>query len=398
LVGEPRLYYLLTHFDPEFCELFKVAADFDNRMDRDRDGVRDYARLLASIVGKQGLRPFDVGSVARVIEHGARLAGDAEKLTAHMASISDLAREANYWAGEDGTDTVTADHVNKAVDAREYRSDRIRARVQEEIQRGTLHIETDGAATGQVNALSVIQLDHFAFGRPMRVSCRVRMGKGEVVDIEREVALGGPLHSKGVMILSSYLSTTFVRDIPLTLSASLAFEQSYGGVEGDSASMAELAALMSALAEIPIRQSLAITGSVDQMGRAQAVGGVNEKIEGFFDACDRRGLTGEQGVIIPASNVKHLMLRADVVEAARAGKFNVFAVENIDQAMGLLTGEQAGEADEKGAYPLGSVNSAVARRLEKLAKQALTYATQATTSRRSRVDGRRREDVPGRRG
>ncbi len=376
ILGEPRLYYLLSKFDPEFRELFKVAADFDNRMNRDDTSANNYARLIAGLAMRENLRSLDRAAVARVVEHGARLAEDSEKLTAHIASIVDLVRQADYWAGEANADIIGSDHVAKAIQSQEYRSDRIRERIQEEIERGTMLIETSGAVIGQVNALSVIQLDHFAFGRPSRVSCRVRMGKGEVVDIEREVELGGPLHSKGVMILSSFLASRYNLDTPLTLSASLVFEQSYGGIDGDSASSSELYALLSALSKIPIKQSLAVTGSVDQMGRVQAIGGANEKIEGFFDVCQRRGLSGEQGVLIPLANVKHLMLRADVVEAVRNGQFHIYPIETIDQGIEVLSGVEAGQLDDTGAYPLGSVNRAVAKCLADFAIKALAFSGQ----------------------
>ncbi|MDG4575898.1 MAG: AAA family ATPase [Defluviicoccus sp.] len=377
LLGDPLLYYLLSAYDPEFSELFRVAADFDTRMDRDAAGTQAYAQMIATIAGTAKLKPIDRGGVARLIEHGARLVGDAEKLTAHAETLEGLLREADFWAGEADAGTIGRAHVQQAIDARTYRSDLLRARIQEEIQRGTLVIETDGARVGQINGLAVIQLNHFAFGRPSRISCRVRLGKGEVIDIEREVALGGPLHSKGVLILSAFLSSRYAHEQPLSLNASLVFEQSYSGVEGDSASSAELYALLSALAEIPIRQSLAVTGSVDQQGRVQAIGGVNEKIEGFFDICAARGLSGEQGVLIPAANVKHLMLRADVVAACREGRFAVYPVETIDQGITLLTGIPAGEADEKGEYPLGTVNRAVANRLARFVRKAVRLAREA---------------------
>ncbi|MFZ1414852.1 MAG: AAA family ATPase [Defluviicoccus sp.] len=377
LLGDPLIYYLLSAYDPEFSELFRVAADFDTRMDRDAVGTQAYARMIATIAGTAKLKPIDRGGVARLIEHGARLAGDAEKLTTHADGLESLLREADFWAGEAHADTIGRAHVQQAIDARTYRSDLLRERIQEEIRRRTLVIETDGARIGQINGLAVIQLNHFAFGRPSRISCRVRLGKGEVIDIEREVALGGPLHSKGVLILSAFLSSRFAREQPLSLNASLVFEQSYSGVEGDSASSAELYALISALAEIPIRQSLAVTGSVDQQGRVQAIGGVNEKIEGFFDICAARGLSGEQGVLIPAANVKHLMLRADVVEACREGRFAVYPVETIDQGIALLTGVPAGTADEKGVYPPGTVNRAVANRLARFVRKAVRFVREA---------------------
>ena len=370
LIGEPHLYYLLTHYDPDFRELFKVAADFDNRMNRDGEAIQQLGQLIGTLARREHLKPLDRGAIARIIEFGSREAGDAEKLTTHMGTIVDLVREADYWAGEAKSKAIKADHIQIAIDTKTRRSDRMRERILEEIDRGTIVIETKGEAMGQVNGLAVIQLDGFSFGRPSRISCRARLGKGEVVDIEREVMLGGPLHSKGVMILSAFLSSRFAREKPLSLSASLVFEQSYGGVDGDSASSAELYALMSALSGYPIRQALAVTGSVDQNGRVQAIGGVNEKIEGFFDVCQARGLSGDQGVLIPATNVKHLMLRSDVVAAAAAGQFHIYPVETIDQGIEVLTGLEAGAADAKGGYPLGSVNRAVAKRLDDFAKKA----------------------------
>ncbi|MGZ9033351.1 MAG: Lon-insertion domain-containing protein, partial [Rhodospirillales bacterium] len=328
------------------------------------------------IVRNAGVRPFDRSAVARVVEHSARIAGDAEKLSTHMDTLDDLVRETDYWAGDASAEVATAVHVDAAIAAKIFRSDSLRERIQEEIRRETIVIETDGARVGQVNGLAVIQLNHFAFGRPSRISARVRLGKGEVVDIEREVALGGPLHTKGVLILSSYLGTRYASEQPLSLSASLVFEQSHGGVDGDSASSAELYALISALAEIPIRQSLAVTGSVDQAGRVQAIGGVNEKIEGFFDVCAARELTGEHGVLIPAANVKHLMLRKDVVEACAERRFAVYGVSTIDQGIEILTGVPAGQPDGTGVYPIGTVNRAVALRLARFASVARKLAAE----------------------
>jgi lon-related putative ATP-dependent protease len=315
-------------------------------MGRSRESIQLYARLVATLVRKEKLRAFDRSAVARVIEHSSRLAGDAEKLWAQLRSIADLLREADYWAGVEKHKNVTGDDIQRAIDAQEKRSDRIRERLQEEMQRGTLLIDSGGEKVGQVNGLSVFQLGGFSFGHPNRITARVRLGGGKVIDIEREVELGGPIHSKGVLILSGFLAGRYIPDKPLSLSASLVFEQSYGGVEGDSASSAELYALLSALAEVPINQALAVTGSVNQRGEVQAIGGVNEKIEGFFDLCKARGLTGEQGILIPASNVKHLMLRRDVVEAAAAAKFHIYPVETIDQGVEILTGLPAGERDK----------------------------------------------------
>jgi predicted ATP-dependent protease len=302
-----------------------------------------------------------------VIEQGARSAGDSEKLSARTESVLNLLREADYWAGEAGRGVASVEDVERAIEAEIARSDRIRRRLLDEVLRGTLLVDTTGSQIGQVNGLSVLQLGGFAFGHPTRITARVRPGKGEIIDIEREVKLGGPIHSKGVLILSGFIGGRYARERPLSLSASLVFEQSYGGVEGDSASAAELFALLSAIAEIPLRQSLAVTGSVNQHGRLQAIGGVNEKIEGFFDLCQARGLTGEQGVLVPVANVKHLMLRNDVVEAARAGRFRIVPIETVDQAMEILTGLPAGERDARGSYPAGSVNRRVEMRLARLA-------------------------------
>jgi lon-related putative ATP-dependent protease len=373
MVGERLLYYLLCQRDVEFNELFKVAADFEEEMDRSPSNQLLYARLIGQLARQEKLLPFDRGAVARVIEHSARLAGDAEKLSLHNQTLSDLLREADYWSRKSGATVVAAADVQRTIDAQVRRASRLRDRYREEILRGTLLIDTEGAKVGQVNGLSVVQPGRFAFGHPSRITARVRLGRGEVVDIEREVELSGPIHSKGVLILSGFLGARYASDRPLSLSASLVFEQSYSGVEGDSASSAELYALLSALSETPIKQSLAVTGSVNQRGEVQAIGGVNEKIEGFFDLCRARGLTGEQGVLIPASNVKHLMLRLDVVEAVEAGKFHVYPVETIDQGIALLTGLEAGERDSAGKFPEGSVNHRVEARLIALAEKRAAF-------------------------
>ncbi len=378
LTGSPMLYYLLRHFDPEFGELFKVAADFAYVMDRN-ENQEEYARLIATAVQNEKLRPFNRKAVARVIEHSARMVGDREKLSMHMQGLTDLLREADYWASQNGNDTVETKDVQKAIDAWIYRSDRICELMQEQIKRGIVIIETEGSRTGQINGLSVIQLGDFAFGRPSRITARVSLGKGNVVDIEREVAMGGPIHSKGVLILSGFLSARYAMEQPLSLSASLVFEQSYSGIEGDSASSAELYALLSAISGIPIKQNLSVTGSVDQHGRVQAIGGVNEKIEGFFDICNTRGLNGEQGVLIPRSNTKHLMLRQDVIDSVRDGKFHIYPVETIDQGIELLTGMPAGEPDESGKYPEDSVNGKVFKALSELAEKRLKYARSASS-------------------
>jgi len=373
LVGERLLYYLLHNLDPDFGELFKVVADFEETMESDVEANLVYAQLIASIARKEGLRRFDRTGVARVIEHSSRLAGDAEKLSIEMQKIADLLREADYWAGQTNRNTVNGDDVQRAIDTQQHRSDRLRKRLQEEVQRGTILIDTAGETVGQVNGLSVFQLGNFSFGHPSRITARVRLGTGKVVDIEREVELGGPIHSKGVLILSGFLAGRFVPDKPLSVSASIVFEQSYAGVEGDSASSAELYALLSALAEVPIKQCLAVTGSVNQHGQVQPIGGVNEKIEGFFDICKARGLTGEHGVIIPAANLRHLMLRNEVIEGVETGKFHIYAVETIDEGIEILTGLSAGKRDEMGKFPDGSINQRVERRLTEFAERARAF-------------------------
>jgi predicted ATP-dependent protease len=366
LVGDRFLYYLLSRYDPEFSQLFKVVADFEERVERNAESNLLYARLIATVARNESLHHFDRAAAARAIEYCARMAEDAERLSTHMGSLVDLLREADYWARERGRDTVTVEDVQTAIDKRIYRVDRVRERIQEEIRRGTIMIDTDGERVGQINGLSVLMLGSYAFGQPSRITATARVGKGDVIDIERAVKLGGPTHSKGVMIISNFLADRYAKQRPLSLTASLAFEQSYGGVDGDSASVGEFCVLLSALADVPIKQSMAVTGSVNQHGMVQPIGGVNEKIEGFFDVCDVRGLTGGQGVVIPASNVKHLMLRGDVVEAAAAGRFHVYAVETVDEALELLTGLPAGEPDAEGVYPEGTVNRRVADRLTEL--------------------------------
>jgi lon-related putative ATP-dependent protease len=366
LTGERLLYYLLYQLDPDFADLFKVAADFEDIVERSSDTDMLYARLFATLARDAELRPLHRDAVARAIEHSARVAGDAEKLSTHLRGIADLLREADYWAGVAERDHIARNDIQRAVDEQIRRPDRIRTRIYEEIERGTILIDTHGEKTGQINGLSVLQLGDFAFGQPSRITATARFGEGKVIDIERETELGGAIHSKGVLILSSFLASRFGRDQPLSMAASLVFEQSYGRVEGDSASLAELCALLSVLSDLPIRQSLAITGSVNQHGEAQAIGGVNQKIEGFFDVCAARGLTGEQGVLIPAGNVKHLMLRHDVVDAAEAGRFHVYAVANVDQAVTLMTDVEAGAPDDRGCYPQESVNGRAARRLKDL--------------------------------
>ncbi len=372
LVGDRSLYYMLSQNDPDFDELFKVAADFEDVMERTPEAQQLYAQLIASLAAERDLRPLDRAATARVIEEGARMAEDAHKLSMAVASITDLLQEADYWAEQAGADLVRLAHVEEALAAQYYRSARIPERSREMIFQETVRVQTEGAVVGQINGLSVMQLGKIRFGQPSRITARVRMGRGEVVDIEREVALSGQIHSKGVLILASFLSSRYATDYPLSLQADLVFEQSYGGVDGDSASSTELYALLSALSELPIRQSFAVTGSVDQFGNVQAIGGVNEKIEGFFAVCQARGLTGEQGVLIPQANVRNLMLRREVVEAVEAGQFAVYPIATIDEGIELLTGTPAGVADEAGIYPEGTVNRRVQDRLLAFARRWLS--------------------------
>ena len=368
LYGERQLYWMLEALDPELSRHFKVLADFDDELDRTPEGEALMARLVATMAAREGLRPLDRDAVARIIEHAARLAEDAHKLTLLVEHLGDTLAEADHLAAAAGRAAIARADIDTAIERRIHRAARIRERGQEMILRDIALIDTSGAQVGQINGLSVLSLGGFAFGRPTRITCRVRPGGGRIVDIEREVKLGGPLHSKGVLILSGLLGSRYALDGPLSLAASLVFEQSYGGVDGDSASSAEFYALVSALAEAPLRQDLAVTGSINQHGEVQAIGGVNDKIEGFFDICAARGLTGTQGVLIPAANAQHLMLRADIVQACAAGRFAIYAVHDIDQGIELLTGQPAGTRDPDGAYAEGSVNAAVEARLARFAK------------------------------
>ncbi|MBI5461806.1 MAG: AAA family ATPase [Gammaproteobacteria bacterium] len=374
LEGDRALYYLLQAYDPEFAELFKVAADFEDVIERNDANVTRYVQLIATLVRRENLRAFDRGAVAAVIDHSARLAADGCKLSTRMRDIVDILQEADFYAGEAGQTQVRAEAVARAIQARIERADRVRDQLHEEIRRGVLNIATTGKSIGQVNGLTVLEAGSFSFGLPARITATTRLGEGEVIDIEREVDMGGPIHSKGVFILSSFLGARYAQNFPLSLSASLAFEQSYSGVEGDSASLAELCALLSSLAGLPLDQSLAVTGSVDQLGRVQAVGGVNEKIEGFFDVCAQRGLTGTQGVLLPQSNVQHLMLRKEVVDAVREGRFRVYAVADVDAAMALLTGRSPGRARALGEFPPKSINGRVQERLADFARLRMAFS------------------------
>ena len=374
LVGERWLYHLLAIYDHEFNDLFKVAADFDDELERTDENVEAFASLIAGRVQEKNLLPFDIGAIQKILEQRARRADDSERLSMHMSSLEDLLVQSEFWARQRESQSVDAIDVQRAIDEKTRRLGRTQARIVDAIDRNTLLIDTDGSCIGQVNGLSVTDLGEIRFGHPVRITATTRIGAGRVVDIEREVELGGPIHSKGVMILSAALSARFAREIPLSLHAHIVFEQSYGGVEGDSASVAELCALLSSLAGAPIRQNIAITGSTNQLGRVQVIGGVNEKIEGFFDLCMKRGLDGSHGVIIPRDNVKHLMLREDVIDAVEEDRFRIFAVQNVDEALSILTGVEAGHRDDDGRFPEGSVNDRVEQRLIRFAELRKTFA------------------------
>ena len=373
LIGERRVYYWLLEADPDFAELFKVAADFDDRMLRTPENDRLFAQLLGTLARQEGLQPVDRGGIARLIEESSRHAEHSGRLSAQVRRAADIMREASHWATRRGAAVVEARDVQYAVDRRIYRESRLRARIQEEILEGAILIDTEGECVGQVNGLAVIEVGDFAFARPNRITARVTVGSGTILDIERETKLGGPLHSKGVLILSGFLSAQYLTDRPLSLRASIVLEQSYGGIEGDSASSGELYAVLSALAEVPIKQGLAVTGSVNQHWEIQAIGGVNQKVEGFFDVAQARGLNGSQGVLIPASNVKHLMLRRDVIDAVEAGQFHIYPVRTVDEGLAILTGLPAGERDASGNYPEGTLNHRICTRLTEFAERRRTF-------------------------
>ncbi len=368
LIGNSFYYYMLHRFDHEFPELFKVKADFDDSMDRDEETTRLYAATLCSVCTKDNLRHLDSSAVAKIVEHSSRLAEDQLKLSTRFAEIADIIREADYWAGMRQQTLVSGQDVSRAIEQKVYRSNLILERMREMIERHLLKIDTEGEVAGQVNGLTVMDLGDLSFGRPARITASTAVGPEGVVHIDREAKLGGPIHTKGVLILGGILAERFAGRMPLSLSARLVFEQSYGEVEGDSASSAELYALLSSLAGAPVRQGLAVTGSINQKGEIQAIGGANQKIEGFYDVCRAKGLTGQQGVIIPSSNVQNLMLREDVVEAVRGGQFHIYGVEDVDEGIEVLTGIPAGKRLEGGQFEAGSINDRAQKRLEQLAK------------------------------
>jgi len=374
VIGEPLFYYTLWRLDPEFKELFKVKADFDSRMDKTEANIKDYAAVVCHVCKEENLKHLKREALAKIIEHSSRLAGDQGKLSALFADIADIIREANFWAGEERASLIEAKHVQKAIEQKVYRSNLIQQHINEMIDDGTIIIDTDGEKIGQLNGLEVLNLGDFAFGKPARITASVGLGREGLIDIEREAKLGGRLHTKGVMILNGHIAEKYARNIPLSLSARLVFEQSYEEVEGDSASSTELYALLSRLAEVPIKQNIAVTGSVNQKGEVQAIGGINEKIEGFFEVCRAKGLNGKQGVLIPASNVRNLMLKEEIVEAIKTKKFHIYPVSTIDEGIEVLTGVKAGQRLEDGSFEPGSINDKVQKQLTALAERLREFA------------------------
>ena len=368
VTGDALLYRALAQYDEDFWELFKVKADFDFQIERTQENLEAYAAFICGYCQSEDLLHFDNGGVAKVSEYGARLVADQHKLSSRFGQVRDLLVEADYWAREGGASLVGAEHVQKAIEQKLYRSKLVEERIRELIEQGTLMVDVDGEMVGQVNGLAVYDLGDFSFGKPSRITAKTFMGRRGVINIERESQLSGRIHDKGVLILGGYLGYKYAQDKPLSLSASLCFEQSYEGVEGDSASSTELYGILSSLSDLPIGQGVAVTGSVNQKGEVQPIGGANQKVEGFFDICKAKGLTGRQGVIIPHQNVRNLMLREDVVDAVRQGQFHIYSVTTVDEGMEVLTGVAAGEREPDGSYPEGTVNYLVDRRLDELAE------------------------------
>ncbi|MDD5082418.1 MAG: AAA family ATPase [Dehalococcoidales bacterium] len=386
VIGEPMYYYLLWQMDPEFRELFKVKADFDSRMDKTEDNIKKYASVICRMCKTGNLKHIKNDALAKILEHSSRLAGERDKLSTLFADIADIVHEANFWATDEKASLIEAKHVNKAIEQKVYRSNLIQQRITEMIDKGMIMIDTEGEKVGQVNGLAVIDLGDFSFGRPSRITATVGVGREGLIDIEREAKLGGRIHTKGVMILNGYMTEKYVRDIPLSLSARLVFEQSYEEVEGDSASSTELYALLSRLAEVPIKQGIAVTGSVNQKGEVQAIGGLNEKIEGFFEICRVKGLNGQQGVMVPASNVRNLMLKEEVVAAIKKGEFHIYSVTTIDEGIEVLTGAKAGKLLEDGGYEPDSVNHKVQKCLVTLAEKLKRFSAGEEKARKTGGD------------
>jgi predicted ATP-dependent protease len=374
LIGDRLLYQALSTYDEDFWETFRVKADFDFQIDRTKENMMAFAAFIAGCCEDCELRHFDPTGVAKVMEYASRMVADQEKLSTRFAQIMELLQEAEYWARKENASLVAEPHVEKAVEERRFRHNLPDERMRELIEDGTILIDVTGAVVGQVNGLSVYSLGDITFGKPSRITCKTFLGRGGVINIERESQLSGRIHDKGVMIFSGYLGWKYAQDNPLSLSASLCFEQSYEGVEGDSAASAELYALLSSLSDAPIRQNIAVTGSVNQKGEIQPIGAVNQKIEGFFQICKAKGLTGDQGVVIPQQNLRNLMLRDEVTDAVRQGKFHVYAVSSVDEGIEVLTGIEVGSKKEDGTYPEGSISYKVDKKLKDMAVKLRHFA------------------------
>jgi lon-related putative ATP-dependent protease len=386
IIGDPYVYQQLFVLDKEFKELFKVKAEFDTSMKRTDECLEKYAAFVCSLCQKENLKHLDTSGLAKLIEHSSRLAEDQMKLSTRFAEVADIAREANFYATQENTQFVTGEHVKRAIEEKIYRSKMIQEKLQEMINRNFILIDTENEKVGQVNGLSVASMGDFAFGMPSRVTVSVGLGREGVVDIEREAKMGGPIHTKGVLILSGYLNEKYAKDKPLTLSARLVFEQNYEGVEGDSASSTELYAILSNLSGLPVNQSIAVTGSVNQKGEVQAIGGVNEKIEGFFEVCKAKGVSGKQGVMIPASNMQNLMLKEEIVEAVKQGKFHVYSVKSIDEGIEVLTGKKAGIRGADGNFEECTVNGLVDKQFQKMSQKYAEFAAVLTELKRKNPD------------
>ncbi len=373
LVGSPDIYYLIYQYDRDFKEIFKVKADFDTTMERNEENIQMYASFMCTLCNKENLKHLDSTGIAAVIEYSSRLAEDQEKLSTWFSKISDIIKEAAHYAEEEKSEFTTSKHIDRALEERLYRSNLIEQKLEKMIEEGTILVDTTGEKIGQINGLSVMGLGDFEFGKPSRITVSTGVGKRGIIDIEREAQMGGPIHTKGVEILSGFLNDRYAKEFPLSLTARLVFEQSYSGVEGDSASSTELYGILSALSGMPIKQHFAITGSVNQKGEVQAIGGVNEKLEGYYQLCKARGLDGKHGVVIPASNVKHLMLKEEIIDAMKEGTFHIYPVSTIDEGIEVLTGVQAGALGKEGKYPVGTINRLVQDTLAEMANKAKEY-------------------------
>jgi len=392
LLAEPYLYQLLQAYDHDLKEIFKVRADFETSMDKTDDTIRKFAEFVKMKTDNEKLKPFDKTAVAALIEESVRMSGWQEKISTSFPQIADLIREADYWAAQDGQAKIQDKHVDKAIETRVYRSNMIEGRLQEMIDRGTLMIDVEGEVVGQINGLAVYDLGDYMFGKPSRITASTSMGREGIINIEREADMSGNIHNKGILVLGGYIRKKYAQDKPLAVSASIAFEQSYSGVEGDSASSTEIYALLSSLSGVPIRQYIAVTGSVNQNGEVQAIGGVNQKIEGFYHCCLATKLTGKQGVIIPESNIKDLMLRKDVLQAVKEGKFRIYAVRTIDQGIEILTGKKAGTRKADGTYPRGTINALVDAKLKKLAEGLKAFGNEDKRKKKGRTTRSKKKD------